>query len=106
MYCVSINTFFIVFSDKNENIIGRLVFNNTNNIIEIIRLYVAKDYRNKGLATELLNLLFKNYPNGNFKLVANPDEDKDRSKLLKFYSKFGFKFDQELDEGTAMFKID
>ena len=71
----------------------------------INRLFVEYGYRRCGLATEMMQTMLLNFKDiKQFVVVANPDEDSEinRTKLLTFYSSFGFVSKYEVDEGTVM----
>jgi len=58
----------------------------------IIKFYVPKLHRNKGIATILFNKMIKwaNKNKHNLILEVTPYEGSSYNKLIKFYEKFGF----------------
>ena len=78
---------FIVIAEYNnmKSGIGRLVLVDENNI-ELGGIYVFPDFRKLGIAEKIVNYLCKKNPYKNSTIWCLPFED-----LLSFYSKFGFK---------------
>lgn len=65
--------------------------NSFKGFIEIYKLEVLKDYRNKGFAKKLLNKIIAKYDK--LVLIVEPlDHSTNREDLIRLYSGFGFKF--------------
>jgi predicted GNAT family N-acyltransferase len=74
-------------------------------LVLVNRLFVEYGYRRCGLATEMMQTMISKFSDiKQFIVVANPDEESiiNRTKLIEFYSSFGFKTVSEIDEGTVM----
>ena len=56
--------------------------------VQILDLYVSKEYRGMGIATQIFNFITENNPNAKrFRLEAAPDN----VNAIKLYEKIGFK---------------
>lgn len=57
-------------------------------------LYVSEDHREEGIGTAHMKAMLEELKVAGVDaaiLQANPEEDEDRSRLIKFYKRFGFK---------------
>lgn len=74
--------------------------------INLIRLYVAPDYRKLGWGTLIMNRLIDNYKNKTIIVNAFPDNESYMSKddLINFYKKFGFKVLHPSEEGIFLIR--
>lgn len=69
--------------------------------IELAMIFVKSSFRNKGIATSVMNELieFANTEKINIRLLPSNIFGSDLLKLIEFYQRFGFKF---LDNSTHM----
>ena len=79
----------ILQASKNENIIGVLEYQKNKNGVEIKHLAVAKEYRGKRIASQLLNC-YEKMINSNQEFVWTGKENKEAQEL---YKKFGYQKD-------------
>lgn len=70
---------------------------NGDRLLKIVRVETAREYTGCGVATALLNELFRLYPHDNFYLLCHPmprgmcdDKHKTVKDLRRFYGKLGF----------------
>lgn len=74
----------------NEKIVGTISLEKIENNIGILKgMYVDKDYRNKGIASNLLNLLFNFAKENNYKKILL-DTYEEFKIAIKYYEKIGF----------------
>lgn len=96
-------TYFYFLNRKEENISQICLLRISKEEYEMCDVFTAKKYRNKGLATKLINLVCKNYSGFNIRLYIDPfdtenttDNNFDKKaeirlkKLTAFYERFGF----------------
>lgn len=71
------------------------------NSLELSYLYIEKEFRKQGIGTELMKQLCKYADENNYRIVLIPYkiDSTPKTKLIKFYKKFGFKQDE-----TEMFR--
>ena len=76
----------------NNNIIGWLDYSQLDNNIHINAIFVDNKYRNKKIATKLLDMCLTTFKNYNISLQVFPFRDKPMciNKLKNFYFKYKF----------------
>lgn len=82
----------LLFIKENENIIGFLELKKEQNIIRIIKFYIFKEKRNKGIGTLILNNIFKINKKENFEIHINEKLD----IAQKFFIQKGFKYQNKI----------
>jgi len=81
---------FILYYQDNNSIIGFIGLYFIDNFLLLNQLCVHHNFRNKGIASNLLNFIFNHFNNVYFTLYI--DKNKDNTNFLfNFYSKKGFK---------------
>lgn len=76
--------------DENNIIIGSVgIEKDYNDIIVLTALCVLKKYRNNGVATRILNIIYEKYKNIPIFLYIDKD-NKNYEYLVNFYNKRGF----------------
>ena len=58
---------------------------------DIDSIYVKKNYRNKGIGSELVNQCMKELKKHGYKKIILSADSKELNKLVRFYEKHGFK---------------
>jgi len=109
----------IVMRNRNEGQVVKVFYNQSNNkmfisenefrfppFICVNRLYVDPNYRKKGWATIIMNLLIERFKGYSFLVNAFPDDKEYMSneKLIEFYKGFGFKFLIPSEDGVILIK--
>lgn len=76
--------------DENEGIIGTIAIRRENDKeVELKKLYVRKDYRGKGLSSELYKIALEETRGNEFNRIFLGTYDK-LENAIKFYTKKGF----------------
>ena len=66
----------------------------------LVDLHTPYSYRNKGIATILLNNILKDADSNCYKITGIPvsSDYRDKNKLINFYRKFGFEYNKDINE--------
>lgn len=78
----------VLVAERNSNVIGYIMFTKIYETIDIISIVVAENYRNKKIASSLIDYMISEYQDS-LKLITL-EVNTDNIAALKLYEKFGF----------------
>ena len=73
----------------DKKVVGYIRVEDTIDVINIIDVFVESEYRQKGIASELLRYIFNKYGNRNVRYMLEVREN--NIAAINLYKKFGFK---------------